>query len=471
MPKDMRTFMNQVLVERPGEILVVEEEVDPKFGVTGIAAKLANENRFPAVFCRKVKGSKVPLIINLTATYERLALALDTTLDKMVPDYANRPIIQMPPKTVNKSDAPIKEVILKGDEAKLSVLPITTHNEFDAGAYISSGALISKDPDTGEVNAGVYRLQIQGDQNIGVWFLGTHHGAYIQQRYEELNKEMDVAIVIGHHPAFVMAAISRLVGTGGEFEEAGSLLGEPVEVVSGETVNLPIPAQAEIVIEGKISPGVRANEGPFAEWPGTYAEEGFKPVIKVTAITMRKDAIYYDLFSSNLEHNVLASLPRMGTIYRAAKQHVPGITNVNTPSHSRMHCYISMKKRNEMEVKRAAMAAYLVESHNLKMVVAVDDDIDVFNDADVLWAIGTRCHFEKDLMVIPDWSGPGGTNPGGYQFHPDGTRTPIMTTALIVDATKPAPPIPYPPRAKVPQKIVDKVNLAKTVKELKDFRF
>ena len=471
MPKDMRTFMNQVMAERPGEILAVDEEVDPKFGVTGIAGKLASQNRFPAVFCRKVKGSQIPVIINLTATYERLALALDTTVAKMAPDYANRPVSQIPPKTVNKSEAPVKEVILKGDEAKLSVLPITTHNEFDAGPYISSGALICKDPDTGEINAGVYRLQVQAEQQLGVWFLGTHHGAYIQHRYEELGKEMDVAIVIGHHPAFVMAAVSRLVSTGGEFEEAGALLGEPVEVVPGETVDLPVPARAEIVIEGKILPGVRANEGPFAEWPGTYAEEGDKPVIKVTAITMRRDAIYYDLFSSNLEHNVLASLPRMGTIYRVAKQYVPGVTNVNTPSHSRMHCYISLKKRNEMEVKRAAMAAYLVESHNLKMVVVVDDDIDVFNDADVLWAIGTRCHFEEDLLVIPKWSGPGGTNPAGYQFHTDGTRTPVMSTALIVDATKPVPSIPYPPRAKVPQGIMDKVDLSKMVKELRDFRF
>lgn len=467
MPKDLRSFINQVLAERPGDILVVDEEVDPKFGITGIAAKLAGENRFPAVFCRKVKGSQIPVIINLTASYDRLALALGTTVANMVPDYANRPVVKIPPRVVAKSEAPVKEVILKGDEAKMSVLPIPTHNELDAGPYISGDVLICKDPDTGELNAGMYRIQVQKEQQLGFWFWDTHHAAYIQHRYEELGKEMEVAIAIGHHPAFVMAAVSRLVGMGGEFEEAGALLGEPLEVVPAETVDLLVPARAEIVIEGKIPPGVRAFEGPFAEWPGLYLGESDKPIIKVTAITMRKDAIYYDVFSANREHTVLGSLPRMGIIYRTVKQFVPGVKNVNVPSHSRMHCYISIKKQAEVEVKKAAMAAYLVEPQNLKMVVVVNDDIDVFNDAEVLWAIGTRCYWEKDVTLITRWFGPGGLSPIGYEFNADGTRTPVMTAALIVDATKPAPPTPYPPRAKVPQEVLDNIDLDKLVKELK----
>lgn len=469
MPKDIRAFINQVLREHPGDIWVVDEEVDPKFGISGIAAKLATEKRFPAVLCRKVKGSQLPLIINLTASYERLALALGTTVSKMVPDFANRQAARVPAKVVTKSEAPVKEVILKGNEAKLSVLPIPTHNEHDVSPYITGGTLICRDPDTGAINAGLYRHQVQSEQQLGVWFWDTHHGAYIHRKYEKMGKDMEVAIAIGHHPAYIMACVSRIPGIGGEFEEAGALLGEPLEVVSAETVDLPVPARAEIVIEGKITPGDRVFEGPFAEWPGSYVAEGNKPFIRVTAITMRKDAIYYDVFNANREHTVLGSLPRMGSIYRAVKQYVPGVVNVNVPSHSRMHCYIAIKKESDMEVKRAAMAAYITEPMNLKTVVVVDDDIDVFNDAEVLWAIGTRCSLEKDLVVIPRWSGPGGLNPVGYEYHADGTKTPVMITALIVDATKPAPPIPYPPRARVPQEVLDKIDLGKLVKELKKF--
>ncbi|HBA40215.1 MAG TPA: UbiD family decarboxylase [Deltaproteobacteria bacterium] len=469
MAKDMRTFMDQVAGERPGEILVVDEEVDPKFGITGIAAKLAGQNRFPAVFCRKVRGSRLPVIINLTASYDRLALAVGTTTANMVPDYANRPSAKIPPKIVEKSQAPVKEVILKGNEARMSLLPVPTHNELDAGPYITGDTLICKDPDTGALNAGMYRIQVQKEQQLGVWMWDTHHGAHIRRRHEELGKEMAVAVAIGHHPAYIMAAVSTLPGIGGELEEAGALLGEPLEVVPAETVDLLVPARAEIVIEGKMLPGERAFEGPFAEWPGTYVAEGDKPFIRVTAITMRKDAIYYDVFSSNREHTVLGSLPRMGVIYRAVKQYVPGVKNVNIPSHGRMYCYISIKKETEMDVKRAALAALNVEPFNLKTVVVVDDDIDVFNDAEVLWAIGTRCHMEKDLTLLPRFAGPGGLNPVGYEFHSDGTKTPVMISALIVDATKPAPPTPYPPRAKVPQAVLDRIDLGKMLKEFKGF--
>jgi len=351
----------------------------------------------------------------------------------------------------------------------MSVLPVPTHNEHDAGPYITGDTLICKDPDSGALNAGMYRIQVQKDQQLGVWMWDTHHGAHIRRRYEELGKEMDIAIAIGHHPAYIMAAVSTLPGIGGEYEEAGALLGEPLEVVSGETVDLLVPAAAEIVIEGKIPPGERAFEGPFAEWPGTYVAEGDKPFIKVSAITMRRDAIYYDVFSSNREHTVLGSLPRMGVIYRTIKQYVPGVTNVNIPSHSRMYCFISIKKESEMDAKRAAMAALNIEPFNLKTIVVVDDDIDVFNDAEVLWAIGTRCHFERDLTLLPRVAGPGGLNPVGYDFHPDGSKTAVMMSAIILDATKPAPPTPYPPRAQVPQEILDRIDLAKLVKEFKGF--
>ena len=467
MPKDLRTFIDQIVAERPGDIVVVDEEVDPKFGVTGIASKLTSQDRCPAVLCRKVKGSKIPVIINLTASYERLALALGTTVEKMVPDFANRPVKSIPPKIVDKSAAPIKDVIHTGKEAKLSLLPITTHNEHDAGAYITSDFMVCKDPDTGKYNAGMYRIQVQGEQQLGVMLWDFHHAAHIQRRYEEMNRDMDVAICIGHHPAVVMAGVSRIAGIGGEFEEAGALLGEPMEVVPAETVDLLIPARTEIVIEGKIPPHKRAFEGPFAEWPGTYIAESDKPIINVTAITMRHNPIYYDVFSANREHVVLGSLPRMGIIYRTVKQYIPGLKNVNVPAHTRMHRYISIKKETESEVKVAAMAAFITEPQNLKTVVVVDDDIDVFNDADVLWAIGTRCRLEKDLTVIPNWFGPGGLNPVGFDFHEDGSSTPIMTAAMIVDATKPAPPIKYPPRARVPQAVLDKIDLGNLVKELK----
>ena len=215
-----------------------------------------------------------------------------------------------------------------------------------------------------------------------------------------------------------MGSISRLPGYGGEYEEAGALMQEPVELVKAELSDLPVPARAEIVIEGVIPANARAEEGPFAEWPGHYTESGPKPYIKVQCITMRRDAIFYDVFAGHREHLVLGSLPRMGSVYRRVKQVVPGLVNVNVPAHVRMHCYISYKKTNETEAKKAAFAALLTEPENFKTIVLVDDDIDVFNEPEVMWAIGTRCRAEKDILLIPDWSDPGGLNPVGVRILP-----------------------------------------------------
>lgn len=455
MPKDLRTFLRDVLTYRPGEIKQVSDPVDPRFGATAIAERLARENQYPALYFEKVGTSDMPLVLNLTATYDRLALALGTTLADMVPTFGQKMTGPIPAREVSSRDAPVKEQIWSGDEVDLGRLPFLTHNELDSGPFITSGIGIMRDPDTGLINAGIYRHQVRGRNELAVWFIDTHHGAYIYRRYEQLGQAAPIAIAIGHHPAFVMGAVCRIPGIGGEFEAAGALLGESVEITRAETSDLPVPARAEIVIEGEVIPHERRQEGPFGEWPGHYTAEGPKPVIRVKTITMRRKAIYYDIFSANREHLIIGSLPRMGSIYRNVKQVVPGLKAVNTPAHSRMHCYISIKKDRDAEVKKAAFAALNTEPENLKMIVVVDDDIDVFNDGDVLWAVGTRFDAARDLLVIPRWSGPGGLLPVGWDFHPDGSKTPRMITAMVVDATKPLAPAAYPPRAIVPPAAVE----------------
>jgi 2,5-furandicarboxylate decarboxylase 1 len=457
VPKDLRTFIAEVAERWPDDVKLITEEVDPRFGITAVAAKLERQGRFPVLFFERVRGSELPVVINLTATYERLALALGTTVQEMVPTYAERQAHPIPARVVDTG--PVKEVIWTGAEADLTRLPIPTHNALDGGPYLTGASLVARDPHTGVLNVGLYRHQVHGPDRLGVWFMLGHHGLYIQQRYEEMRLPMPVAIFIGHHPAAVMGTISRIPGIGGEYEEASALLGEPLELVKCETSDLLVPARAEIVIEGVIEPGVYVEEGPFAEWPGHYTERGPKPVIKVTAITMRRDAIFYDVFAGHREHCVLGSLPRMGSIFRRVKQVVPGLKAVNVPAHARMHCYISFTKRNEAEAKKAAFAALLTEPENLKLVILVDDDIDVYNEQEVMWAVGTRFRADRDLHVIHNWSGPGGLNPSGWDYFPDGHKEPRMMSAMIIDATKPAPPNWWPPRAQVPEEMIEAVDL------------
>jgi 2,5-furandicarboxylate decarboxylase 1 len=149
----------------------------------------------------------------------------------------------------------------------------------------------------------------------------------------------------------------------------------------------------------------------------------------------------------------------MGSVYRRVKQVVPGLVNVNVPAHARMFCYISFRKTSDNECKKAAFAALLTEPQNFKNIVLVDDDIDVFNEPEVMWAIGTRCRAEKDVLIIPDWSDPGGLNPSAYDYFPDGSKEPRKMAAMVIDATKPPLPAQYPPRALVPEDAVDRVDL------------
>jgi len=438
----------------PEQIKSVKREVDPKFEITGVVEKLENQGKSLAIMFHKVKDSEIPLLINVGASYERLALAMGTTLENMVEVYAEAERRSIPVKEV--ATGSVKEVILKGNDVDLTKLPITVHNELDAGRYIAAGITVVKDPDTGAHNGGMYRLQVQGKDQLGFFVNPGHHAYLITQAYKDLGKSMEVAVVIGHHPGFVMAGISKLEGFGGEYEVAGGLMGEPLEVVKGETVDIMVPAEAEIVIEGVLDPTKTRDEGPFGEWPRYYTGAGERPFIKVTAITMRKDAIYQDVMAAHNEHNVIGALPRMGSLLRRLREVLPTVKAVNLPlsGGGRAFCYISLRKRTDGEPKQAAFAALGTEP-NIKQVVLVDEDINVFNESEVLWAVATRFEADRDLIVMPNCLG-AHLIPTAY----DVTRLKhgAMQTKLIFDATMPAPPTPFPRRAKVTPEIVESIN-------------
>ena len=201
LPKDLRTFIAEVAERYPEEIKIVDKEVEPKFGITAVAARFEQQGKHPALFFPKVRNSRLPVVINLSATYERLALSLGTTVAQMVRLYGERQTTPINPIMVDAATAPVKNVVLKGADATLDVLPIPTHNALDAGPYLTGAFLVCRDPDSGIANVGLYRHQRQGPHQLGVWFIKGHHGAYIHQKYEDKGRDMPVAIVIGHHPA------------------------------------------------------------------------------------------------------------------------------------------------------------------------------------------------------------------------------------------------------------------------------
>jgi 2,5-furandicarboxylate decarboxylase 1 len=397
-----------------------------------------------------------------TKTKEETVLMFMERIDKRIP-----------PKLV--SSGPVKEKILKGDSAKLSILPQIIHNELDGGPYICSAGTILRDPDTDSLNVGIYRNQIFADDKLGVMINPQHHGSYIINRYRELGKPVEVALVIGHHPAFLLSAGgARLPCVGGELELAGALLGESLKVVRGETIDLEYPADAEIVIEGIIDdPNNLVEEGNFGEYPRHYSGKRMVPVIRVTAICMRHDAIYQDIAAAHDEHLIMGSLPMMATCLKKIRELAPYVKMVNLPKSGscRAHIYVSIKKRNEGEGKQAGLAA-LAADPNIKMAVVVDDDIDVFDEEQVLWAVAYRFEADRDLILIPYTLG-AQLNPKAYSL--DRSKRGNLQTRIIIDATWPvkgfekSPIIEKAPVVKVPEEILAKISEEDAVNNPQDF--
>jgi 2,5-furandicarboxylate decarboxylase 1 len=467
MSKDLRTYLKQLHDTYPGQLKAVKTEVSRKWDITAIVEKIRKDRypEFPALFFPKVSDSRLPVLINLCASYERLGLSIDSTVKNMVPEYAERERAKIPPIEVSSREAPVKEIIWRGDDIDLNKLPIVWHNELDSGYYIDAGVSLLKDPETGKINAGIYRHEVQNPDELGFLSNPSHHGAYIMERMRERGKPLEIAIAIGHHPAFLMAAVSQLVGVGGELEACGGLLREPLEMVHAETVDLMIPARAEIVMEGIIDtdPKAMRTEGPFGEYPRYYTGVGQAPFIKLTAISMRADAIYQTVFGAHIEHTCLGALPRMGSLYRRLRETIPSIAMVNLPisGMGRSHAYISIKKTLDGEPKQAAFAAFAVDPL-IKHVFVVDDDVDVFDDVEVIWCMCTRFQADRDLAIIPYALG-SRLSPKSYDLErneraQDRNRK-VMETKMILDLTKPAPPIPFPPRCGVPTEVIDRVTL------------
>ena len=467
MPKDLRTFLDDVVASSPDQLKIVDAEVDPVFEVAAIVDKMQYDPKypgFPAVLFRNVRGSSMPLLINLHGTYERLALSIDTDIHGMVKEYSRREGAPIPVTRVTSDKAPVHEVVLTGDQVDMGMLPLLVHQELDAGKYITSAAAILRDPESGRQNAGIYRHQLQSKTSVGFMSNPANHASYILRAMREAKKPMEVALVIGHHPAMLMGAVSKLAGIGGELEVMGGLLGESLEVVKCKTVDLEVPARAEIVIEGIIDtdPAATRNEGPFGEYPRYYTMLGPFPWVQITAITMRHDPIYVDVFNAHTEHTVLGALPRMGSILRRVQEAMPTVTAINLPvsGMGRSHLYISMKKRVEGEPKIAACAAFAVDP-NLKHIFIVDDDVDVFKESDVLWMLATRFQADRDLTIMPNFLG-GHLNPITYGYHRE-EKGPLETK-LIFDCTKPAAPITFPPMCHVPADVLARVRPDEVVK-------
>jgi 2,5-furandicarboxylate decarboxylase 1 len=455
MPKDLRSFLKRLEERTPDELVRVTREVDPVLELSGVVRRLQADQRYPAVLFDKVKGSKLRVVSNVLGSTALLAEALETTIDKLTETYIEREDKRFAFEEV--TEAPSQEVVITGDDVNLFEMPIVTNNEKDSGAFISAGVTTVKDPETGVHNSGIYRAMVHSRNTLGMSYEKHTHIGKIHRRAEALGQPLDAAIWSGHHPATLLGSQSKIQFGEDEYEVMGGLLQEPLRVVKGKTVDVMVPADAEVVFEGRILPGTRLPEGPYGEFTWYYGLERSSPVMEVTAITFRRDAIFHHLFAAHAEHNLTGRLGREAVLYKRVKQAVPSVKAVHMPMSGicRFTAYVKISKEYDGEGKLAALAALAADPF-VKLAVIVDDDIDINNDADVLWAIATRTQPDRATFFVQD-AAVSRLDPASYSIWSRWEKD-TMNTKWAIDATKPVE-APFEERADVPREIWENMNL------------
>ncbi|MBI2860720.1 MAG: UbiD family decarboxylase [Chloroflexi bacterium] len=464
MTRDLRQYLQFISQAGPEYYAEVKRPVSPILEISALQEKLAAEGRFPVLYCGQVAGSKLPLVTNLHGRYDCWGKAFEidpAVLRKegnfaILKEHRKRQHNTRPVEEVPASAAPVKEVVLRGEDVDLGLLPIPHHAQLDSGRYITIGSMVCRDPDTGIPNVGVYRHEVKGRNRLGCFINPSNHGSYIARRYAELGRPMEIVLFIGHHPLVVLGSCMRGDMNANEFEVMGGLLGESLQVTRGETVDLPVPAYAEIAIEGTIDPRQWITDGPLAEWTGYYGEQKSCYQINVTAITMRHDAIFHDLDNAHAEHILVMALPHESNAFDAVQKVVPSVQAVHLfpPMLCVKMMAISIKKRVPGEARLAGLAA--LTSPQVKVAVVVDDDIDVFNEREVLWAAGTRVTADTDMHIIPNILG-APLDPTAYDETRLG-RGP-MDSKVAIDATRPIE-LPFETRITPPRDIWESMDLA-----------
>ncbi|GAW91031.1 UbiD family decarboxylase [Calderihabitans maritimus] len=393
--RSLRSWLKTL--ETKGYLKKVKREVDPVYELAAVAKKADGQW---AVKFEKVKGYSVPVVAGILHNRQLIAEAMKINVAELVTKFAEAQANPLPCCLIDREKAPVKEVIVRDNIDLGSMFPIPTHHEKDAGPYITAALLIAKDPCTGVRNVSIHRLQLLGPNRLGILILPRHLW-HIFRQVEEKDQPLEIALVIGVDPLTLLASQAITPFGVDELEIASALHGEPLQLVKCETVDIEVPAHAEIVLEGRLLPGVREIEGPFGEYPKYYGPASKKPVIVIDAVTCRRRPIYQTIVAATREHLLLGAIPREATLFQMVRQAVPTVRAVHlTPGGTcRYHAVIAIDKRHEGEAKNAIFAAF-ASSAEVKHVVVVDKDVDIFNPEDVEWAIATRCQASKDVIII-----------------------------------------------------------------------
>ena len=444
--EDLREWIKSI--EEMGELTRVEG-ADPHLELGGLVDLFQWDMENPALLFEKIKGypENYKLLANVLTSMRRICLSLDLPIDLSRHDFVKvwrdrlKEFQPIPARQVE--DGPVLENQQTGEAIDVTQFPAPFWHTEDGGKYLGTGNIVvMKDPDTGWVNAGTYRVQVHDEKTLGIMISPGKHGRIIREKYWDRGESCPVAVSFGHDPLLLLMGGLEIDFGQDEFAVAGGIRGEALDVIAAPVTGLPVPASAELVIEGMIPPDQFHNEGPFGEWTGYYASgERDMPVINVTNVIWRNDPI------------VLACLPGMppndNTYFRSPlraamlwdeleKAGVPGVTGAwsHEAGGGRFFNVISIKQMYPGHAKQVGHATTSIHAgaYANRYVVVVDDDIDPTDTNEVLWAMCTRTDVAEDVDILKRmWS----TSLDPMAYAGDGNGARYYNNRMIIDACRP----------------------------------
>jgi len=416
---DLRTWLDHL--RATGRLALAEPGADLRFGVAGIASRLDGHQ---AVLFPRPSGHPVPVVSGLLSDRTWIAEAMGVPAAETGERFTAACRTPIPSEEV--PDAACQEVVHRDPDLS-ALLPIPTHNANDHGPYITAGLLIARQRGTGAQNVAIHRLEVTGPDRLGVLLLPRHTAAFFGD-YEAAGEDQDVAVAIGVDPLTLMASQAAVPLGQDELEIAGALRGGPLPVARCLDSEVRVPADAEIVVEGRLLAGVREEEGPFGEFPQYYGPRAKRHVIAVTAVTHRRDPIYHTIVGGGREHLLLGAIPREGSFLGRLRQAFPCVRAVHLPAGGtcRYHLRVQVERPAPGEAKNLILAA-LGLHYDIKQVTVVDADVDPYDAGEVEWAVATRFQADRDLVVV------GGTQGSRLDPSTDGG----VGAKLGLDATVP----------------------------------
>ena len=447
--------LHSFLAAHPAAIWSLAEPVSLQHDLTALQHALDVAGRYPIVVATQVKtlagaASPIPVVTNLTASRELTAAALGIPDHRRTAEwFARRSHSGIPPQVVTQAEAPVQQLIFEGDAASLHDLPVLTQHEREPGPYLTAAHATTFDPDTGVDNTAIQRCWVQADRRMTYFPYPSTHNARNLRKFHARGEPCPIAFWLGHHPAVLLGTQAKLKYPESHWEAAGGVIGQALRVVPSilHGPRVMVPADAEIVLEGFVYPGQTTTDGPFGEYTGYLGGAVQAPIVDIRCITRRRDALYHDYGSGLTDMLVPDNMAMEGKLFELVRGVAPSLINVHVPNEGRrFHAYLQFKDPIRGEVRDALAAA--LAYRRVKTVIAVDEDVDIFDRGSMLWALATRVRWERDTIRIDSLSG-SALDPS----LPEGEST---VSKLGIDATIPAPAKPggakdYPAVATVPE--------------------